>query len=390
MYERALVGILQKRLAEKRRFIQIVEGPRQTGKTTAVRQVLGKISIPSRFARASQDIPSLGDWLRREWEEARMMAKNSEAVLVVDEIQMVPQWSAIVKSLWDEDSDNSLQLKVILTGSSSLLLKKGLTEALTGRFEVLPCYQWDFSETKEAFGFSLDQYLFFGGYPGATALIDDETRWLDYMQKSVIDPSIYKDVISLDRVTKPALMEALFKLGCAYSGQELSYRKLLSQLDDAGNATTIAHYLKLLNDAGLLSGLQKYSEKLLKSRASSPRLCAYDTSLMVACYGSYRKELLDRPQQRGHLVESAVGAYLLRRSQREHFDVCWWRDGDKEVDFVVSDGRARCAIEVKSGKVKGLGGLDAFCKMYPGTKTLVVGSDSAPLEEFLLGEIPLF
>lgn len=390
MYERALVDKLVERMREPKRFIQVVEGPRQTGKTTAVRQALEKLDVPCRLARASQDIPSLGDWLRREWEQARLLAKEGEAILAVDEIQLVQQWSSIVKALWDEDVDAGIQLKVILTGSSSLLLKKGTAEALTGRFEMLPCYQWDFAEMRDAFGFDIDDYLFFGGYPGAAPFADDEGRWLDYMQASIIDPSVYKDVISLDRITKPALMEALFKLGCAYSGQELSYRKLLGQLDDAGNATTIAHYLQLLADAGLLSGLQKYSEKLIKARASSPRLCAFDTSLMVANYGRNRHDLLERPEQRGHLVESAVGAYLLKRSKRERFEVNWWRDGSKEVDFVVSDGSARTAIEVKSGGVKGLGGLDAFCSKFPETKTIVVGSEAAPLESFLLGDVELF
>lgn len=303
---------------------------------------------------------------------------------------MVSQWSAVVKSLWDEDTDNETALIVVLTGSSSLLLQKGLREALTGRFEIIPCLQWDYLECAQAFGFTLDDYLYFGGYPGAAPLKSDKNRWLDYLQNSIIAPSVYKDVISLDRVTKPALMEALFTLGSAYSGQEISYRKLLGQLDDAGNATTIAHYLSLLSEAGLLSGLQKYTEKLLKTRASSPRLIAHDTSLMVASYGRYRDYLLTDPDRRGHLVESAVGGYLLKRAFKEHFNVCWWREGTEEVDFVIHDGAARTAIEVKSGRVKGIGGLDAFAKRYPGTHTLVVGSHEAPLEDFLLGAVPLF
>lgn len=389
-FRRSIVQTITERIAEPRRYMQVIVGPRQTGKTTATRQALDSLDIPSRFARASQDIPASQDWLRREWNEARRLAQRASAVLVIDEIQMVTQWSAVVKALWDEDTDNGLDLAVVLTGSSSLLLQRGLREALTGRFEVIPCLQWDYAECREAFGFTLDDYLYFGGYPGAAPLKSDKGRWLDYLQNSIIAPSVFKDVIALDRVTKPALMEALFTLGSAYSGQEISYRKLLGQLDDAGNATTIAHYLSLLSDAGLLSGLQKYTEKLLKTRASSPRLIAHDTSLMVASYGRYREFLLTDPDRRGHLVESAVGAHLLKRAFKEHFDVCWWREGAKEVDFVIQDGLARTAIEVKSGKIKGIGGLDAFTKLYPDTRTLVVGSSEAPLEAFLLGEIPLF
>lgn len=219
-----------------------------------------------------------------QWDEGCVRPQGATLyILAIDEIQLVSQWSSVVKELWDEDSDNGIDLRVILTGSSSLLLQHGLREALTGRFEVIPCQQWELSECKEAFGFTLDDYLFFGGYPGAAELKDDPGRWLSYMQNSIIAPSVFRDVISLDRITKPALMDALFSLGCAYSGQEVSYRKLLGQLDDAGNATTIAHYLTLLGDAGLLSGLQKYTGKQMKSRhrplASCPRHVADDGDL---------------------------------------------------------------------------------------------------------------
>lgn len=389
-FQRSIVDVIAARIAEPRRFIQMVVGPRQTGKTTAVRQAMEKADVPARFARASQDIPNSQDWLRREWGEARRLAEGGHALLVVDEIQLVHQWSAVAKALWDEDADNSTDLAVVLTGSSSLLLQKGMRESLTGRFEVIPCQQWRFRECQDAFGFSLDDYLYFGGYPGAAVFRDDKGRWLDYMQNSIIAPSVLKDVVALDRVTKPALMEALFTLGSAYSAQEVSYRKLMGQLDDAGNATTIAHYLALLSDAGLLTGVQKYSEKLLKTRASSPRLMVHDTSLMVASYGRNRDRLLEEPDLRGHLVESAVGAYLLKRATEEHFEVFWWREGTREVDFVIQDGTARTAIEVKGGRVKRTGGLDAFAAAFPGTHTIVVGSSGVSLETFLLGDVPLF
>lgn len=389
-FQRSIVDVITARIAEPRRFIQMVVGPRQTGKTTAVRQAMEKAGVPARFARASQDIPNSQGWLKREWGEARRLAEGGHALLVIDEIQLVHQWSAVVKALWDEDTDNSTDLAVVLTGSSSLLLQKGMRESLTGRFEVIPCQQWRFRECQDAFGFSLDDYLYFGGYPGAAVFRDDKDRWLDYMQNSIIAPSVLKDVVALDRVTKPALMEALFTLGSAYSAQEVSYRKLMGQLDDAGNATTIAHYLALLSDAGLLTGVQKYSEKLLKTRASSPRLMVHDTSLMVASYGRNRDRLLEEPDLRGHLVESAVGAYLLKRATEEHFEVFWWREGTREVDFVIQDGTARTAIEVKGGRVKRTGGLDAFAAAFPGTHTIVVGSSGVPLETFLLGDVPLF
>lgn len=389
-FRRQLSDTLASRMREPRRFIQVVEGPRQTGKTTAVRQALASLEIPSKLVRASQDIPASRDWLHREWDEARTEAANGPFILAIDEIQLVSQWSSTVKQLWDADTDDGKDLRIILTGSSSLLLQHGLRETLTGRFEVLPCQQWELAECEEAFGFTLDDFLFFGGYPGAAPLRSDEGRWLAYMRDSIIAPSVLRDVIALDRITKPALMEALFALGCAYSGQEVSYRKLLGQLDDAGNATTIAHYLTLLGDAGLLSGLQKYTGKQLKSRASSPRLIAHDTSLMTATYGPKRALLLSDPALRGHLVESAVGAYLLKRAAADHFKVHWWRDGAKEVDFVLESGAALTAIEVKSGRIKGLGGLDAFHQRNPEAQSIIVGSDAAPLDAFLRGEVPLF
>lgn len=392
-YERLLVQRLIGRLNEPRRFIQVVVGPRQTGKTTAVRQALKKVRLEHRFARSSQDLTMPREWLRREWDQARLLAARSEDpfILVIDEIQMIPQWSSVVKALWDEDTDNDTNLLVVLTGSSALLLQKGLRESLTGRFELLHSQQWDYVECRDAFDMGLEDYLFFGGYPGALPLRGDKERWLAYMTDSIINPSILNDVIGLERITKPALMCALFSLGSAYSAQELSYRKIMGQLDDAGNTTTIAHYLNVLSDAGLLTGIQKYSDKTVRKRASSPRLAVHDTALMTASYGPDRDLLLSDANRRGHLVESAVGAYLLRRSVQEGFEVNWWRDKyNREVDFVVSSGQRRTAIEVKSGRIRRLDGLDAFCAEYPGTATMVVGSYETPLEDFLSGKVPLF
>lgn len=392
-FERDIVDQLVSRLREPRRFIQVIVGPRQTGKTTAVRQALNKVGLPYRFARASQDIPSSRDWLRREWEEARILAYNSDApvVFVVDEIQMVSQWSSVVKALWDEDTDNDSTMQVVLTGSSSLLIQSGLRESLAGRFEIMYSQQWDYRECREAFGMTLDDYLFYGGYPGALPLRGDRERWLAYMTDSIINPSILKDVISLERITKPALMSALFTLGAAYSAQELSYRKIMGQLDDAGNTTTIARYLQVLSDAGLLTGIHKYSDALVRRRNSSPRFMVHDTALLTVSYGAQRDLLLTDPGKRGHLIESAVGAYLIRRATREGFEVNWWRDAHgHEVDFVISSGPNRTALEIKGGRIRQLGGLDAFCAQYPGTHSLVVGSYETPVEDFLNGDVPLF
>lgn len=390
-YKRSIVNDLVKRVGEPRSFMQVLKGTRQTGKSTILRQLTQNIAIPYHFALAGIDKCSR-DWLRAEWFKARQLVleDNQAALLIIDEVQLVNQWSSVVKELWDEDTWNGTNLQVILCGSSSLLLERGLAEGLTGRFEVVNCPHWSYGECKSAFGYTLDDFLYYGGYPASAKLKSNEQRWLNYMNDSIIEPSISKDVVSLEEVRKPALMHRLFYLGCSYSAQEMSYRKILGQLDDAGNTTTIAHYLELLDKASLLCGLQKFSRKSLASRSSSPRLLAYDNSLMVATYGQYRNFLLTDSERRGHLAESAVGAYLLAQSKARGFDVYWWREGYNEVDYVLSRGDRIIAIEVKSGKIRSLGGLDAFLNQYPQAKAVVIGSAECPLEDFLLGEIDLF
>lgn len=390
-FRRPVVSTLVSRMNETRRYIQMLIGPRQTGKSTAIRQALEQVDLPRHIALASIDSSSR-DWLRAQWVQARNLVTpdSPSALLVIDEVQLVDQWSAAVKELWDEDAWSGIDLRVMLSGSSSPLMQKGLTEGLTGRFEAIRSTHWSFAECREAFGYTLDEFLYFGGYPGSAPLRQDQQRWLAYMNDSVIDPSIAKDVIALDAVRKPALMRKLFQIGAPYSGQELSYRKILGQMDDAGNTTTIAHYLDLLGSAGLLRGLQKYDPKLIREKASSPRLMVYDTSLMTATYGPYRDFLLTDPERKGHLVESAVGAYLLAQANERRFDVHWWREGTSEVEFVISQAGESVAVEVKSGRVKSLKGLTAFVNRFPEARTLVVGSAECPLERFLSGEAPLF
>ncbi len=390
MFQRKLVSSLAKRLEEPRRFIQIVAGPRQTGKTTAVLQATELSKTPRHYVSA--DDPSLvsAEWLRNEWEQARSMAKTGETVLVIDEIQKVSKWSSIVKLLWDEDTRSQTPLKVVLTGSSSLLLQKGLAESLMGRFEILFSPHWSYGECKEAFGYSLDDFLFFGGYPGAAALIKDENRWARYIGASIVEPTISQDILMMEEVRKPALLRSLFMLGSAYSAQELSFTKMLGQLQDAGNTVTLAHYLELLGKANIITGLQNYSGNQIRSRKSSPRFMVYDTSLMTYADGAHRRRLLENTTDRGRLVESAVGAYLLARGNEEGFEVYWWRERSHEVDFVIRNGSLLTAIEVKSGRVKNVGGSLVFKQLYPEALSLIIGSANLSLEDFLLGRKPLF
>lgn len=388
---RAIVKDIRERIEEHRRFIQIVIGPRQTGKTTAVTQALAGYALPHLFVEATKG-ESDADWLRAQWYRARnqLSATTPSALLVVDEVQYVKNWSSVVKTLWDEDTRGGLDLRVVLTGSSATLIQEGLNESLNGRFELIHSTHWTLEECREAFGYDLDDFLFFGGYPGAATLRNDGARWLRYLRSSIIEPSIANDALLLDDVRKPELMRRLFDVGAAYSAQEISYRKLLGQLDDRGNTATIAHYLKLLSSAGLMSGLPKYDPKLLREKASSPRLMVHNTALMTASFGRRRSRLLTDPELRGHLVESAVGAYLINRSKLDDFDVSWWRDGNDEVDFVIASGDDVTAIEVKSGRVKTTSGMTRFMLENPGANSLVVGSPECPLERFLLGKVDLF
>ena len=395
MFERKIVETLAARMQEDDSpLIQVVAGPRQTGKSTAIAQALEKVDKTAHSASADDVIAPDVEWLRTEWQQARNLQRDSgkPAVLVLDEVQKVHGWPNVVKGLWDADQRERLPLKVVLSGSSSLLLRKGLEDSLKGRFEVLRSTHWSLAECREAFGFTLDDFLFFGGFPGAARLISDERRWRAYMRDSIIEPTISNDVLEQEDVRKPALMRALFELGARFSGQELSYNKMLGQLQDAGNTTTLAHYLTLLDKAGVLCGLEKYHPRVLERRKSSPRLMVYDTALMTAVSGRAKELLLGDSELRGHLVESAVGARLLALGPDHGFDVQWWREGNDEVDFVLAGEGKLAAVEVKSGRTKSQGGMAAFLREYPEATRIVVGGSAAgavTVEDFLLGNVAL-
>ncbi|MBK7702663.1 MAG: ATP-binding protein [bacterium] len=386
-YQRSKAHDLVARLSEPRRFLQVVAGARQVGKTTLVGQVLAQLDIPSVYVSA--DEPTLGDttWLASQWERARLTVadgRQGSAVLALDEVQKIPHWSETVKRLWDEDTRAGLPLKVILLGSSPLLVQRGLTESLAGRFELLRLPHWSFAEMRDGFGFNLEQYLYFGGYPGAAALIGDPTRWRRYLQDSLIETTISRDVLLMSRVDRPALLRRLFELGCRYSGQVLSYTKMLGQLQDTGNTTTLAHYLDLLSGAGMLTGLQKYAGDAARRRGSSPKLQVMNTALMTASSGLTPTAIQADREFRGRLVESAVGAHLANAAACGECEVFYWRERNREVDFVVRSGRTVVALEVKSGRTpEMLPGLDAFDAAFKPRRTLLVGGNGMALEEFL-------
>jgi predicted AAA+ superfamily ATPase len=380
-------NILQNRiLNEPRAFLQVVYGPRQIGKTTLVSQIINDISIVSHFASADAVLSGQQTWIEQQWETARIKLNRSdsaEGLLILDEIQKIENWSEVVKKEWDTDSKNNIPLKVILLGSSRLMLQQGLTESLAGRFENTYLGHWSYSEMKEAFGISEREYVWFGGYPGAAELFYQEERWKKYIRDSLIDTIISKDILMLNRVEKPALMKRLFELGCEYSGQILSYNKMLGQLQDAGNTTTLSHYLHLLDTAGLLGGIEKFSPNLIRQRASSPKFQVHNTAFISALSSYSLDEITAKPDIWGRWVESAIGAHLLNASLSEDFSLKYWRHRNDEIDFVLEKNEKVIGIEVKSGKTQTAKGMEAFKKEFNPHKILLVGKTGLPWEEFL-------
>jgi len=392
MYKRAIYDVLVDRINEPRRFIQALIGPRQTGKTTLARQIIESIKMSSHYASADEPFLKDAAWIEQQWETARIKSTtdsgNKRTLFVLDEIQKIPDWSETVKRLWDEDSANNLPLHVIVLGSSPLLVQKGLTESLAGRFEISPIGHWSFAEVQEAFGWNIEQYIFYGGYPGAAGLIEDPQRWRHYIKDSLIETTVSRDILFLTRVDKPALLRRLFELGCIYSGQVLSYQKMLGQLQDAGNTTTLAHYLNLLEGAGLLVGLSKYAGQLVRRRASSPKLQVLNNALISALSLHTLEEAKKDTGYWGRLVESAVGASLYAGLSEVEGELYYWSGRNREVDFVLSRGDVLVAIEVKSGRKKtNLPGIEAFSKEFKVKRKLLVGPHGIPVDQFLLTPI---
>lgn len=385
-FQRKYADGLTERIAEPRRFIQVLAGPRQVGKTTSVSQALTQLKVPYHSVTADAVIEQPESWVALQWQRARLLIGKdgaTEAVLVMDEIQKVPNWSEAVKKLWDDDTANGTNLKVVLLGSSRLMLMAGLTESLTGRFELTLFKHWSLKEMNAAFGWTADQYAWLGAYPGTVSLAHDEHRWKEYVSNALIETSISKDVLMLTRVDKPALLRRLFDLGCNYSAQMLSYTKMLGQLLDAGNTVTLAHYLELLASAGLLTGLEKYAPNTLRQRSSSPKFQVYNNALMSAQRHETLAEAKADPILWGRVVESAVGAHLVNAAIGGRIEVHYWRDRNNEVDFVLTGKGKSVGIEVKSNGEARTKGMDAFQKTFRPDKILLVGDSGMPWQEFL-------
>lgn len=385
MKKRPIFKTLIERLQEPRRLIQVLLGPRQVGKTTLALQAIESLNRPSHYVSADLATLQTESWLEQQWEIARRQVGESGAVFIIDEVQKIPHWSDLIKALWDQDSRNRLNLTVLIVGSSPWFMQKGLSETLAGRFEVLPVTHWSYGEMRDLFGWTLDQFIYFGGYPGAAPLIQEPERWMNYINDSLIETTISRDVLLMSQVNKPAMLRRLFQLGCLYSGQVLSYTKMAGQIQEGGNTTTLAHYLDLLEGAGLLCGLQKYAAQPVRRRGSSPKLAVYNTALMSGQEGRRFEEVKADRSYWGRLVESAIGAHLLNSVRGSRIELNYWKEGDKEVDFVLRQGSKVIAIEVKSGSVGGrLSGLDSFSREFHPDKVLLVGQGGISIEQFLL------
>lgn len=381
--QRVYVERVKSRLFEPVKQIQVLAGPRQVGKTTMVKQLLAMINLPSKYYSADAVGTNGETWLDTVWNEARIAQKlnGNSFVLAIDEIQKVYQWSEKIKQLWDEDRQNRQPIHLILLGSSRLLLQQGLTESLAGRFELIHVPHWRFKEMQEAFGFSAEEFAWFGAYPGAANLIADAERWKQYIRESLIETAISKDILMLSRIDKPVLLRNLFEMGTTYSGQILSYTKLMGQLQDAGNTTTLAHYLNLLDGAGLLTGIQKFTMEKARTKSSSPRFQVFNNALMNCYRHQSFKEAIENPELWGRVVESAVGTHFLSYRD-EGIDIFYYREANDEVDYVLTYKGKTIALEIKTSKQISKG-LRKFAAKFSPHKSYLISPDGITWQQLI-------
>lgn len=387
MYKREQYQTIYKRLHEPRKFMQVIMGPRQIGKTTVVKQVLKELNSIPHLMFSADNVPATQNiWISDCWNTARTQMRidgNQEFILVIDEIQKLKGWSEVVKKEWDEDTFNDINLKVVLLGSSRVMLQKGLSDSLAGRFETIKMTHWAYPEMRDAFGITLEQYMYFGGYPGAASLIGDSERWEQYIRDSIVDATINKDILYDAIIGKPALLRQTFELGASYSGEIVSLTKIVGSLQDAGNTTTLSGYLNILRDSGLLTGIQKYSIDNARRRASIPKFQVFNNALRNVFSGYSFDEAVRSPKQWGRFFESAIGAHLVSHSFLGNYEVYYWREGNLEVDYILKKNDKIVAIEVKSNSATMNAGLAEVRKLYSPHASFVVGSGGMDAEKFL-------
>ena len=392
MYQRRHLNILKSRMAEPWRRMQIVMGPRQVGKSTLVGQFTEGTSIPFDFFAADNVNRFDTSWIPNKWQQARMrmdIHSEQEHILIIDEVQKIKGWSEQVKKEWDEDSRNHRNLKVILLGSSRLLLQKGLEESLEGRFETIKMGYWDWQEMHDAFGFSMDEYVYFGGFPGLAPDIQDEDRWRNLMEDSIISPILTRDILEIEEIRNPALLRQVFELACTESAKELSLTKMQGTMN-SGTVPTIKNYLDILSKSMTVQPLQNYFPSRIKEKQSVPKMQVYNNAFRNR-FGKFSfDEARVDPAEWGRQVESAVGAHLANRAMTDDYELFYWRNERRqECDYVLRKGQALVAIEVKSGSVDKTVGFEKFKEQFADkiTAAFIVGPQALPLEDFFVMDL---
>lgn len=387
LYERQQLTVLKSRMSELRRRMQIIMGPRQVGKSTLVGQFIDSTDVPFDFFAADAVNRYDTTWIPARWQEARMrmdLHEDREHILIIDEIQKIIGWSEQVKKEWDADTRNKRNLKVILLGSSRVLLEKGLNESLEGRFEPIKMGYWDWQEMRDAFDFNIEQYIYFGGFPGLASDINDEDRWRDLMESTIITPILTRDILEIEEIRNPALLRQVFELACMESARELSLTKMQGTMN-SGTVPTIKNYLNILDQTMTVKPLQKYSPSPIKEKNSIPKMQVYNSAFRNR-YGLHTfEEALTDATEWGRQVESAVGAHLANRSQLDGFELLYWRnDKKKECDYILKKGQALVAIEVKSSSADDTSGYELFKQLYADriTSAFIVGPEGLQLEDF--------
>ncbi len=360
--ERLFVNTLSERFKDSAPLIHVVLGPRQVGKTTGILQFLETYRGEHHYISADAVLTAGHDWVLQQWQTA--LLKGHHALLVIDEIQKISNWAEIIKKLWDDQKLKQTQIKLLLSGSSSLSLQRGMTESLAGRLEVIYVPHWDYHESNQLRALSLEDYLRYGGYPKSYDFLEDKDRWHQYVKSSVIDRVIDKDILQYAQVKNPALFRQAFELICCYPSQEISYRKLLGQLQDKGNTDLIKHYLALFEDGFLIKALQKYHNQEFKVKSSSPKIIP-----LAPCF----YHLFSAKEEKMTFVfESTVGAKLSQIASKLYY----WRDDTHEVDFVMLWRNKLIAIEVKSGKSRKRSGLEKFLTLFSEAIPIIISRDN--------------
>lgn len=367
-----LLEILNQRMKEAKPLIQIIQGPRQVGKTTLLQQFfdLNNKKTPIHFVSGDEIVSPT--WIKEQWQ----LASDSKKILIIDEVQKIPNWSETIKKLWDSDKTKKKYLKCILTGSSSLNLQKGMSESLTGRFELVNIYHWNYKQSYQLSGISLDNYLKFGGYPGSYKFIKNQKRWVNYLTNSIVETVIGKDILMLAQVKSPALFKQSFYLLSSYPAQVISYNKLLGQLQDKGNIDLVKYYIELFEGAFLLKTIQKFSYNEHRKKTSSPKII-----MLAPALSTFHRINNLKLEDYGRIFESIVGAELIKND----LNPTYWAEGDYEVDFIVEYKNRIIAIEVKSGRTKKTASLDVFLKKYPTANIIFITKDN--FQKFSLNPI---